>query len=110
MVLQMDVLQQWLTRPLAFTSIAGTDVGNVPSVDRRSFFRWGIGPSLLRGSIVAMYVPKTAKKLAISERGCVRHIFSVVRDTIPAVDEFQWRNVVFLNNSVSLANPSHSVI
>ena len=48
MVAQMDVLQQLLTRPLAFTSIAGADIENVPSVDRRSFFRWGIARRLRR--------------------------------------------------------------
>lgn len=98
-------LQRLLTRPLAVTTIATSDFSNATKINRASFFRWGIGPSLLRGSIVAMYVPENAKQLEERERGCIRYLFSVVRDTVPADDEFGWNNVVFLNNCCELANP-----
>ncbi|MFX0200953.1 MAG: TIR domain-containing protein [Candidatus Hodarchaeota archaeon] len=102
-MLRSSPRERLLTRPLAITSIATSDIENARSVDSKSFFRWGVGPSLLRGSIVAMYVPKTARQFEPSERG-IRHVFSVVRDTIPAEGEFEWRNVVFLNNCTTLAN------
>jgi hypothetical protein len=77
-------LQRLLTRPLAITTIASSDFANAKSITGGSFFRWGVGPSLLRGSIVAMYVPQSARQLDESERGCIRYLFSVVRDTVPA--------------------------
>lgn len=100
-------LQRLLTRSLAVTTIATSDFDNAKSIDNDSFF-WGVDLSLLRGLIVVMYVPESATQLDISERGCIRYLFSVVRDTIPAEGEFKWNNVVFLNNCFELANPISS--
>ncbi|UCH97431.1 MAG: TIR domain-containing protein [Candidatus Aminicenantes bacterium] len=92
-------------RPLAISTMAREDVEGAFQLQDYEYLRWGVGPSLSAGSIVAIYVPKGARMLPDDEQGRIKHIFSVARDTYPATDEFQWNNVVFLHKRVSLEAP-----
>ena len=91
----VKLLEDLVRRPLAISTMAREDAEGAFQLQDYEYLRWGVGPSLNAGSIVAIYSPKGAQMLPYDERGSIKHIFSVARDTYPATDEFYWNNVVF---------------
>lgn len=98
----MDVLRELVARSLAVTTFAGSDAESAFALEADQFLRWGVGPSLDTGSIVAIYAPKSARAIPQHERGVIRHLFRVARPTYPAHKGYVWRNIAFLHQRASL--------
>lgn len=62
---------------------------------------WGVGPSLSRGDIVALYTPKS-KFLPPSEWSVIRRLYSVATATL---EDSRWKHRVLLYHRVTLDPP-----
>lgn len=98
----MSIETDLVARPLAISTFAGSDVASAIALEADQFLRWGIGPTLDVGAIVAIYAPKSSSQLPPHERGVIRHLFTVVRPTYDAPKGLAWRNIVFLGQRVAL--------
>jgi hypothetical protein len=100
-----DRLQFLIRKPTAISTMASADARWAVKLQSDEFLRWGVGPDLNAGDIVAIYTPKGAKAMPDIDRGRIRHIFSVARPTYRESDDVLWRNVVWLTNRVTLPQP-----
>lgn len=94
-----------LSRALAISTLRGDDAQVVHSLQHDKRLIWGVGPALRRGSIIAIYVPKSARALPEHVRGAIAYLFSVAEDTQVTHAAIPWNHYVSLHRRIVLGVP-----
>jgi hypothetical protein len=92
-------------RPLAISTLKHDDNSAAKTLLEDDHCIWGVGPTLRRGAIVAIYIPKGTAGVPAEDRGTIRYLFSVAQDTQKTHSAIPWNHYVWLYRRVKLETP-----
>jgi hypothetical protein len=92
-------------RPLAISTLRRTDLSGTGRLKDAEYFKWGVGPALGPGAIIAIYVPKGTEGAEKHWLGTIPFVFSVARRAEPRTPPSVARHSVWLHQRTVLPTP-----